>query len=137
MVTFKLNKKYIDAGKADPKVSHKFVPDIPLNEGRPEEEKVWVECRHLLCGDATRFLRYGEDRSAAINFREVWRQKVDAVHNLSVDIVDDKGKFVETLEPTPAEILDYPRDNDLDALITAVGTHLFNAEGLTRDEAKN
>ena len=123
-----LNIKNIDIKKADLGLRHEYIPDIILNEGVEDDEKVVVDCEYFRIGERMSFSTVSEDREVTIDFQKVFRKKVKGIRNLVIN-----GKPVTTSE----ELLKYPGVPELEGLMMNVVLHIINSDDLTEDEEKN
>lgn len=123
-----LNLKNIDIKKADLGLRHEYIPDISLNKGVKDDEKIVVDCEYFRIGEKMSFSTISEDREAAIDLQKVFRKKVKGIRNLVIN-----GKPVTTSE----ELLKYPGVPELEGLMMNVVLHIINSDDLTEDEEKN
>ena len=124
-----LNINNIDITKADLGLRHDYIPDTPFNMAiEDEEDRVVVDCEYFRLGEKMKYSTVNEDKEVTLDFQKVFRKKVKGIRNLKIN-----GKAVTTAE----ELLKFPSNAILEALMMNVVLHIVDSDSLTEDEEKN
>lgn len=124
-----LNISNIDITKADLGLRHDYVPDTTFNMAiEDEDERIVVDCEYFRLGEKMKYSTVNEDKEVTLDFQKVFRKKVKGIRNLKIN-----GKPVTTAE----ELLKFPSNGILDALMMNVVLHIVDSDSLTEDEEKN
>ena len=115
-----------DKDKAIPVFEHIFTQ-------LQEMPEIKVRCRYLKAGESLRFMSTSAEGRATIDFRELFSSQVIGIEGIEVEYGDGGTARITTAD----DFLNLPATDSLQKVLTAVCTHLLNADALTEEEIKN